>query len=369
MSFGNGIWAWGEIIPSAPHLAVDSRARLTLGEGGTPLVKSRRIGPEAGIDQLYFKLESSNPSGSYKDRFAAAAVSALLARGKQRCLATSSGNTGAALAAYCAAAGIECTIAILETTPPGKLQQMLAHGARLLRVRGFGVDPGVTTATFETLQELGLAEGCPLEISAYCYSPTGMSAVQTISYELAAQLDEGRQSADHVFVPAGGGGLALAVALGFELLAESGQSMPRVEVVQPEGNDTIATPLREGAGSAREVVCTSCISGLQVPTVVDGDAVVAHCRASGGTGHVVMDESIYQTQQRLAREEGIFCEPAAAVALTGALQAHADGRIDPGKTIVCLVTGTAFKDPPSIERMCQGVEVPTVDADELGSCL
>ena len=133
-----GIWKWSDRLGNAPK----DEFRLTLGEGCTPLVRSRRIGPDTGLTNLYFKLESANPTGSYKDRFAASAVSHLLARKKTQCLATSSGNTGAALAAACAVAGIPCHLAIVEPAPDGKLSQMLAYGAKLYRIRGFGIDPG-----------------------------------------------------------------------------------------------------------------------------------------------------------------------------------------------------------------------------------
>src|SRR5690349_14866005 len=120
------IWRWAERFSRAP-----AACRITLGEGDTPLVRSRRIGPAAGATELFFKLEGSNPTGSYKDRFAAAAVADMLASGKRHCIATSSGNTGAALAAYCAAAGIGCDIAAVETAPLEKLKQMMAYGARV----------------------------------------------------------------------------------------------------------------------------------------------------------------------------------------------------------------------------------------------
>mgnify|MGYP002701073894 FL=1 len=120
------VWRWADHFESIPE-----SFRLTLGEGETPLLHSRSIGPDAGLPNLYFKLETTNPSGSYKDRFAATAVSDMLARGKKRCVATSSGNTGAALAAYCAAAGIRCQIAVVETAPEDKLRQMLAYGLLL----------------------------------------------------------------------------------------------------------------------------------------------------------------------------------------------------------------------------------------------
>ena len=138
-----GIWQWAESLVPVPD-----EHRLSLGEGGTPLVRSRSIGPKAGLPSLFFKLETTNPTGSYKDRFAAAAISHMRAEGRTECLATSSGNTGAALAAYCAAAGLRCRIAVVETAPAGKLRQMLAYGAEILRVRGFGLDPDVTRQTF-----------------------------------------------------------------------------------------------------------------------------------------------------------------------------------------------------------------------------
>jgi threonine synthase len=156
------------------------------------------------------------------------------------------------------------------------------------------------------------------------------------------------------------------VARGFADRArgETGAASPRVEIVQPAGNDTIASALRNGCDEARETPCTTQISGLQVPNVLDGTMALQACRASGGSGHVVSDEDVWQTQARLAREEGVFCEPAGAVALAGALQAAREGRIDPNATVVCLVTGSGFKDPPSVERMLEGTSCPLIDLNE-----
>ncbi len=223
----------------SPKLAAKNEAesQFGLGEGQTPLILSRRIGPSVGLRNLYFKLETVNPSGSYKDRFAAAAISLMLREGKKRCLATSSGNTGSALAAYSAAAGISCDIVTVETAPSEKLRQMAAYGARIFKVRGFGPDPDITRRVFAWIEQTGNRANSALQISAYCYSPGGMTGVETISAELAAQLPAG---IDHVFVPAGGGGLTLAVARGFDR-APSSFSRPGIHCVQPEGNDTIAS--------------------------------------------------------------------------------------------------------------------------------
>lgn len=348
-----GIWRWSDRYDRVPAL----EHRLSLGEGATPLVRSRHIGPAAGLPHLFFKLELGNPTGSYKDRFAAAAISHMLERGESACVATSSGNTGAALAAYCATARIRCRIAIVEGAPAGKLRQMLAYGAELRRIRGFGIDPAVTASVFVALDELGKRPGHAVQISAYAHSPLGMMGVESIAHELAETLGE---RLNRVFCPAGGGGLCLAVARGFE--RGEGRARPAIHCVQPEGNDTMAGVLRSGGSMGRRVdPCTTAISGLQVPTVIDADDTIAACRKSGGTGHLVEDAFVWECQRRLALEEGLFSEPAGAVALAGALRARENGEISGEDTVVCLVTGNGFKDESSLDRMTAHTSAPLVD--------
>jgi threonine synthase len=352
------IWQWAEHIDYVPP-----EHRLSLGEGGSPLLRSRKIGPDAGLSNLYFKLDTTNPTGSFKDRFAAAAVSHMLAQGKRHCVATSSGNTGSSLAAYCSAAGIRCSIAIVETAPAGKLTQMMCYGANIFRVRGFGLEPDITTQALNVLQELGSAPGCALQVSSYVYSPSGMSGVESVSFELQQQLAD----TEHVFAPAGGGGLCIGLARGYQSLVGLGQrtAPAAVHCVQPEGNDTIAGPLRDGKERAEDVQCTTKVSGLQVASVVDGHLAVPECRATGGTGHVVTDDETWAAQKQLAREEGIFSEPAGAVALAGALNAVRSGVVPADAKIVCMVTGMGFKDGHSLDRMLGNQESPVIDVDEM----
>jgi len=321
-----------------------------------------------GMPHLYFKMESLNPTGSYKDRFAAAAVADMLQRGETRAVASSSGNAGAALAAYCAAAGIECEIAIVHDAPAGKLKQMAAYGAQLRKIEQFGIDPETTTQVLQVLTIRGTQPGARLQVSAYCHSPVGMAGVETISHELVRQSVD--RPIDHVFVCAGGGGLILAVARGFESLLQCGELAigPKVHCVQPEGNDTMAGPLKEGLSHARACPkSTTRISGLQVPSVLDGHEAVRACQRSGGTGHLVPDSAIEAVQSRLAREEGIFCEPAAAVPLAGALQAVSSGLISSEETVVCLVTGIGFKDSAAVDRMVGERICPLVTLREFQS--
>lgn len=327
--------------------------RISLGEGHTPLVRSRHLGPAMGLEHLYFKLESINPSGSYKDRFAAALVSDLESRNIPFCVATSSGNTGAALAAYCAAAGISCFLAIVDGAPAGKLQQMQAYGAHTLMVRGFGKDRATTDAVISALHAFTADRAAQVAISAYCYSPLAMSGVETIAFELAEEtlLHDG-----HVFVPAGGGGLTLAVINGFSRWKALHPSFhqPHIHCVQPEGNDTIAGPLRQGLMGAQKLAeSKTVVSGLQVPSIMDGDQVIAGCRASGGTGFTVTDEAVFRCQYDLATQEGIYAEPAGAVALAGLRLAVQRREIDSRSPAICLVTGHGFKDPGAVEKMAR----------------
>lgn len=344
----NGIWKYSHLLPY-----IDKDAALTLGEGNTPLIQCRQLNTFLGIENLFFKLEITNPSGSYKDRFAAYAISDLRQRNIKFCIATSSGNTGAALSAYCAAAGISCYICIVDGAPIGKMQQMQLYGARTLMIRDFGIDPGVTEEIMKRLHKLAEQFHSPVQISAYQYSPFAMAGVQTIAYEIAEKIPAFK---GHVFSPTGGGGLTLALAKGFDKWKEAnpGFEIPKVHCVQPAGNDTISSALRKGLNKARAVLKSdTSISGLQVPNIIDGNETLAACRATGGNGYAVTDELVYDCQELLATKAGIFCEPAGAVSLAGAISALRNGEINKQDHVVCLVTGHGFKDPVSAAKIAE----------------
>jgi threonine synthase len=102
-----------------------------------------------------------------------------------------------------------------------------------------------------------------------------------------------------------------------------------------------------------------------VASVTDADGAIEACRATDGTGYLVDDASVWQIQQQLAVEEGIFCEPAAAVSVAGAIQALADGEISPDSTVICMITGSGFKDPPSVEKMIGDANCPVIDSADV----
>jgi threonine synthase len=336
--------------------------RVTMGEGNTPLLESARIGGDHDL-RLLFKMEMCNPSGSYKDRFAAAEVGRFLQSGIRACVATSSGNTGAALAAFSARYGIACTILVNESAPSGKLQQMLGYGARIFRVRDFITSPEVTQHVYQRLGKMSEASAIPLVVSAYRYCPEGMRNVENIASELAAQCQEGL---DHVFVPVGGGGLFTAVCRGF---SRTSGKPPKVHAVQPEGCATVVSAYREGREDILPVTSTTRISGLAVPFDIDAGIALAALRRSGARGIAVSDGEVFAAQKQLLREEGIWCEPAGATALAGCLRARNEGWIEPGDTVACIVTGHGFKDPDSLLSASRENTVALIGAAEIDSSL
>ena len=333
--------------------------KVSLGEGNTPLVESVHVGPAMGLGRLFFKLENCNPSGSYKDRFIAGEMARLLRTGAKACVATSSGNTGSSLAAYCARYGITCLIVVNEDAPAGKLEQMQAHGARIFRVKGFGTSPEVTERVFETLKELSTRQGLPLVVSAFRYCPEGMAGVESIADELLKQIPSG---VDHVFVPVGGGGLFSAVCRGFD---RHPNSTTRVHAVQPSGCSTVVAAFERGDSEIRPVQSTTRISGLAVPFDIDASLALEHLRRRNGCGFAVDDEEVFEMQRSMLSKEGIYCEPAGATALAGLRKALKSGIVSNEETVVCLVTGHGFKDPDSMRRAAEKQASALIGPDEL----
>jgi threonine synthase len=332
--------------------------KVTLGEGNTPLVQSVGIAAELGLNRLFFKLENTNPSGSYKDRFAAAEVADVLASGGKGCLATSSGNTGSALAAFCARYSLPCIIVVGTNTPVGKLVQMQAHGARVLRVRDFLNSPTVAKQAFETLAEVAVELDLRLVVSAYRYSPKGMQGVEPLSAEL---VDQSSNEIRHVFVPVGGGGLFTAVCRGFEARSKK----PLIHCVQPEGCPTVVAAFERGTDTIEPVESTTRVSGLSVPYDIDASLALGQLRKFGGRAFRVSDNEVLDAQQMLLRQEGIYAEPAGATALAGLRRALADKLVKPEETTICLVTGHGSKDPDSIQMAAAKSPVATLEVQDL----
>ena len=304
--------------------------RLTLGEGDTPVLELGAIASRCGVPEMWAKAEWMNPTGSYKDRIAAATMGAALRHGARGWVGTSSGNGGAAMSAYGARTGLPGFLCVAADAPPEKVQSITPYGAALLPMTELG------PREMDAIEQLALDYQLQLAITAYRYNPDGMAGAEAIGEELSQQ-----GPFTHVYVPTGGGGLLVAVARG---LARSGVPSPKVVCAQPAGCAPVVRHLAGELAAPYVDRCDTEISGLQLPAPPDGELAAAAVRASGGWGCAVTDDATWAAQDLLARTEGVFVEPASALSVAAIIDDTATGRLTASDRPVAVLTGTGLKD-------------------------
>lgn len=320
-------WAPGDFVTD----------RVTLGEGGTPL---RQVDPALLHSDFHGKLfvkdETRNPSGSFKDRLVAAALSRAIGFGARGIVSASSGNAGAAAACYAANAGVPAIICCPEATPHGKLAQILAYGARLERV------PGHYGNSFRRAMELCSEEGY-FNLTTTYLNPYGVDALRLVGQEILEALDG--VSPDWIAIPTSSGPLVKGVYQGF---IDRGQKVPRLIAAQSEGCAPIVRAFAGGSLIVEPWDAPSTIaSGISDPLSgypEEGSHTLALIRASGGEAVAVPDVQIVAAMATLARRVGLFSEPTGATSLAACRKLFSRGRIGSSDTIVCIVTGHGFKD-------------------------
>jgi threonine synthase len=356
-----GLWRYGAHLPLR-----DASHAVSLGEGNTPLLRSNQLEQEIGVGELHFKVEGSNPTGSYKDRIAAVGMARLLELGKRAWAATSSGNAGAALAAYGVRAGVDGYLFTLEKPSRAKIAQIMAYGPHMMAVERLGYDPEAEVTTWANIRQVCQANEWMMLVTAHAFSPHAMEGVKTISYEIAEQLKG--EIPDVVYVPVGGGGLCAAIWRGFAEWQAAGHATgtPRIVAVQPEGCNAIHQAWLAGDSSVPPIAaCTSEISGLQLAAPPDGELVLQALAASGGWSVTIPDEATYAAQAQLARQEGLFVEPASAISLAAVQADRAAGRLRGDERVVCVLTGIGFKDANAVQRMVENVPMPLIKANDI----
>ncbi|MDE2820460.1 MAG: threonine synthase [Chloroflexota bacterium] len=355
-----GIWRYAARLPLD-----DSAHIVSLGEGGTPLLPSAHLGAAQGLDNLYFKNESLNPTGSYKDRISSVGISQLVEQGKDTWVSTSSGNAGASTAAYGVRAGVKGYLFTLERAPRAKIGQIIAYGPTLRSVRGLGYDPAVEDATWANCAQLCQSRGWMMTITACSFSPLAMEGAKTIAYEICEAL--GNAVPDVVYVPVGGGGLLTMIYKGFQEWRAAGyiDRAPRMVSVQALGCDAVTQAWEKGSSLQALDDCASMVSGIILTNPPDGELVLEALRDSSGWAVSVSDDATYQAQEELANREGLFVEPAAAVTW-GAIKAdRQSGRLKTDDVVVAVLTGVGFKDSAAIQRMTEHVDLPLIEANDI----
>jgi threonine synthase len=297
---------------------------LTLGEGGTPLVGADRMSERLGCD-LHLKCEGLNPTGSFKDRGMAVAVGRAAERGARAVVCASTGNTAASAAAYAAHAGLEAIVLVpAGATASAKLAQTRAAGARLVQVRG------TFDQALQLGRELGERDGIVLVNSL---NPDRIEGQKSVVTEILDQL--GAQP-NAIALPFGGGGNVTAVAAG---LVDAGATTKIVVGEAVERASTFASAIR-----------------------ISEPAHAAHVAELVDEGRVeivsLTEEELRAAWSRVAREEGVFCEPASAAGVA-ALEKRGVGD---ARTVVCILTGHGLKDAAAVDDDASEAVEPTIEA-------
>jgi len=308
---------------------------VTLGEGGTPLVRSRALESELGLGELYFKLESTNPTGSFKDRGMVVAVAKAVEEGARAVLCASTGNTSASAAAYAARHGLRaCVLVPGGHVAMGKLAQAVAHGAEVIAL------DGSFDRCLQIARELAEREAVALVNSVNPYRIAGQ---KTAAFEIADELGD---APDLLAIPVGNAGNITAYWQGFVEYRHRERALrtPRMWGFQADG----AAPLVRGAPVAEpETVATA----IRIGNPASWRGAVSARDDSAGRIEAVSDERILAAYRRLASDEGIFCEPASAASVAGLVAAAEAGESLRGLTAVCVITGSGLKDPETALRV------------------
>lgn len=327
-----GLWRWAELLPVR-----DPGKRFTLGEGDTPLLPLRRIGERLGLKRLYVKDEGVNPTGTFKARGMAVALSRAIELGTEEAVTPTAGNAGGALANYAARAGIPAHVYMPRDAPASNQAEVLAAGSDLQLVEGTIEDAGREAAAeassrgwtnFSTFRE-----------------PYRVEGKKTMGLELAD--DFGWELPEVVIYPTGGGTGLVGMWKAFEELEELGwvdSRRPRMVSVQSEACAPIVDAMRSGAD--RVVAAKSDPTrapGLRVAKPYADRLILRAIRESGGSAVAVSEEQIAASEAEMARAEGIFACPEGAATLAGLEKLVQAGEVEPDERVVLFNTGTGLK--------------------------
>ena len=346
-----GIWRYKPLLPVAPDAPVPP-----LHVGWTPLYAAPRLAEPLGLRHVWVKDDGVNPTASFKDRASAMAVVKAQEAGAQIVTTASTGNAAAALAGLAASVGLQAVIFVPKTAPPAKIAQHLIYGARVLLVDGTYDD--AFELTLKVAREFGWYN------RNTAYNPYMSEGKKTAAYEICEQL--AWRAPDRVFVPVGDGCIIGGMHKGFRDLLALGwiDAMPKIMGIQAAGSSALVDAWERGlqgwemTPQPAETIADSISAGLPR----DRNKALAAVRETGGAYLRVSDQEILDAIPVIARNTGVFSEPAAAAAYAGLVKAVEKGLVDPDERIVVLLTGSGLKD---INSAMKTVAQPPIVAPNL----
>ena len=326
------MWRFNELLPVSDPAAV-----ISLGEGGTPLLEAATLARQVGVRRLLIKEEGLNPTGSFKARGIAAAVSKAWEMGAAGFTMPSAGNAAGAAAAYCARAGTPVQVFMPRDAPDANKKESILAGAELHLVDGLISDAGRIAVRIAA--EQGLFDLSTLK------EPCRAEGKKTMVLEIAQQL--GWRMPDAIVYPTGGGTGIIGMYKGFQELLELGWiegKPPRFYAVQADGCQPIVKAWRDGADTAEPwAEAATRADGLRVPAPFADYLILRAIRDTGGAAVAVGDDAMIDAMHRLAAAEGIIACPEGAATLVGLERLLADGSIAADEEVVLLNTGSGYK--------------------------
>ncbi len=324
-------------------LGLGEKNVITLGEGGTPLIKCGKLAKKFGLDNLWLKNETQNPTHSFKDREGVLAVNKAIEFGKKYVSCVSSGNAAASLAAYAARAGLGCFVFMPATTSKGKISQCTLYGALTLLMDGI----------YEEIFELYIKalEGLDVFESSPGYNRFRMEGDKTLAYEICEQL--GWKAPTWVIDNVGNGTHLYAIWKGFNELRNLGliENVPRMVATAPQAGAPIVTGFKQGTALPLATSSRSIAEGLVGRWGYDTPIALKALKESSGHAESVSELEILEAMEWLARLEGVFAEPSAVTCIAGLSKMIEQGMIDKEEEVVCIITGSGLKDLESGKRI------------------
>jgi threonine synthase len=334
------LWRYLEVLPVARQASI-----VCLGEGCTPLLHARKLGAQLGLPNLYLKDESRNPTGSFKARGLAVAVSMARELGIKKLAIPSAGNAGGALAAYAAPAGIEAAVFMPEETPLANRLECSLAGAEVVLIAGSIKDCG------RAVRERGDAW---FDVSTL-REPYRIEGKKTMAYEIVEQL--GWRVPDALVYPTGGGTGLIGMWKAFhemQALGWIGGTRPRMFAVQAAGCAPMVRAFAAGAECAEEWPEPRTVaSGLRVPSARADFLILRALHESRGTALAVEDRAMLQGVRELAQTEGVLTSPEGGATLAALKRLLADGFLSGYETVVLLLTASGYKYLEALQTLAE----------------
>ncbi len=329
----NGMWRWHELLPIS-----DPQQIVTLGEGDAPLLRLNRLGSQLGFSNLFVKDESFNPTGSFKARGLAAAISKAKELGIEKVIIPTAGNAGGAMASYAARAGMKACVIMPSDSPQANIIESRMAGAEVILVEGLISDAAKMVA------EKARREGW-FDVSTF-KEPYRCEGKKIMGYELAESLNW--TLPDVIIYPTGGGTGLVGMWIAFQQLAALGwleqSNLPRIVAVQAAGCAPVVKAFQEGKSQCEFWQNAQTLaSGLRVPKSFADKIILADLQQSGGTAVAVTDQEILKAQKQFTETEGIFPAPEGAATFAAFMKLSTYQWILPEEKVVLFNTGTGLK--------------------------